>query len=407
MTPAESRSIPLCDFPGTQPDRLAVEPAFAQWRTRTPIVRVRMPFQGNAWLLTRYRDIRAVFTSADCRRAATSDPDTPRILPRAGAEGLLMSLDDPEHSRLRGLLAAWFTARRVEAMRPATEQAARELIADLLSAESADLVAQFAQRLSAIVIGDLLGVPRADRDEFRRWSEAMLSSTSYTTTQVEQAARELDEYFDHLVAHRVEQPSDDLIGVLVENAQAGQLSRREVVALATDLLVAGFETTAGQLTNSVYTLSMIPGAWQWLAAGRHRIGPAVEELLRVIPLGAGGFRARVTAAPITFGTDIGNPVTVAAGEVIIAPTIAANTDPAEFADPLSIRLDRPQAKHHLTFGHGVHRCLGAQLARMELNVALAELLSAFPTLALAVPETELEWNSGLQVRGPRALPVTW
>ncbi|MEV6560870.1 cytochrome P450 [Nocardia sp. NPDC051756] len=407
MTPATGRSIPLCDFPVTQPDRLAVEPAFAQWRTRTPIVRVRLPFAGHAWLLTRYRDIRAVFISPDCRRAATSDPDTPRILSRACAEGLLMSLDEPEHGRLRGLVAGWFTARRVEALRPATEQAARELIADLRRAESADLVEQFAQRLSAIVIGDLLGVPRADRDGFRRWSEAMLSSTSYTPAQVEKAARELDEYFDHLVEQRVEQPSDDLIGVLVKHAQAGLLSRREVVALATDLLVAGFETTAGQLTNSVYTLSMIPGAWQWLAAGRHRIGPAVEELLRVIPLGAGGFRARVTAAPITFSTDIEPAVTVAAGEVVIAPTIAANTDPAEFADPLSIRLDRPQNNRHLTFGHGAHRCLGAQLARMELNVALAELLSAFPALALAVPETELEWNSGLQVRGPRALPVTW
>ncbi|WP_306362235.1 cytochrome P450 [Nocardia sp. CC227C] len=403
---AAARATPICDFPVAQPDALHVETVFATLRSRTPIARVRLPFEGCAWLLTRYRDIRAVFASPDCRRAATTDPATPRILPRAGGEGLLMSLDAPEHTRLRGAVASWFTARRVEALRPATRRAARTLIAELRAAGRAELVAQFAQRLSAIVIGDLLGVPAADRNRFRRWSQTMLSSTAATPEQVAAAARELGDYFDHLVGERVRRPHDDLIGALVTGMRAGRLTRAEVVALATDLLVAGFETTSAQLTNSVYTLATRPDAWRWLAADPARIAPAVEELLRVLPLGAGGFRARVTAAPITLGADTAAPVTIAAGEVVIAPTIAANTDPDVFADPLAVRLDR-ERNRHLTFGHGAHHCLGAQLARMELTVALTELVSAFPDLRLAVPGHELRWRSGLQVRGPHALPLTW
>ncbi|WP_223874450.1 cytochrome P450 [Salinispora mooreana] len=406
MTIPAGHSAAVCDFPVVQPDRLAVEPLFADLRSRTPIVRVRLPFGGTAWLLTRYRDIRAVLASAQCCRAATTDPDTPRILPRAGGEGLLMSLDAPEHTRLRGLVTAWFTTRRVESLRPATEQAARQLIADMRGTGRADLVEQFSQKLSATVIGDLLGVPRSDRETFQRWSEALLSSTSYTQTQVQQATAELNNYFGYLIDQRDSHPSDDLVGTLVRNMQAGKLSRREVLALVTDLLVAGFETTAGQLTNSVYTLSTIPGAWAWLAADRTRIPAAVEELLRALPLGAGGFRARVTTAPITLGGDTDRPTTIPAGHVIIAPTIAANTDPEAFDEPLTIRLDRPR-NQHLAFGHGAHRCLGAPLARMELTTALDELIEAFPSLTLAAPETDLQWKSGLQIRGPRALPVTW
>ncbi|SUA81316.1 Cytochrome P450 107B1 [Nocardia otitidiscaviarum] len=406
MTAAPERPTPVCDFPVAQPEALQVETVFAALRSRSPIVRVRLPFEGCAWLLTRYRDIRAVFASPDCRREASTDPATPRILPRAGAEGLLMSLDAPEHARLRGVVASWFTARRVEALRPATHRAARALIAEMRTAGRAELVGQFAQPLSAIVIGDLLGVPRADRSRFRGWSETMLSATAATPEQVESAARELGDYFDHLVDERVERPRDDLIGAMVAGAQAGRLTRGEVVALATDLLVAGFETTSAQLTNSVYTVATRPDSWRWLADDPNRIAPAVEELLRVLPLGAGGFRARVTAAPITLGSDTAAPVTIATGEVVIAPTIAANTDPTVFADPLAVRLDR-ERNRHLTFGHGAHHCLGAQLARMELTVALTELVSAFPDLRLAIPERDLRWRSGMQVRGPHALPLTW
>ncbi|MBF6354479.1 cytochrome P450 [Nocardia higoensis] len=406
MTSRTGRRLPVCVFPTAQPERLAVEPVFAAMRAETSIARVQLPFGGIAWLLTRYNDIRAVLASPHCTRSATTDPQTPRILPRADAEGLLMSLDAPEHTRLRGLLASWFTARRIESLRPATEAAARELIADMRKGQSADLVEQFAQRLSAALIGDVLGVPRDDRRAFRSWSEAMLSSTSHPPGQIEAAAAELDAYFDHLVDQRVEQPRDDLLGVLVAHAQAGRLSRRAVVALATDLLVAGFQTTAGQLTNSVYTLVTIPGAWAWLAADRSRISGAVEELLRILPLGAGGFRARVTTTEITLGAGTAHATSIPAGEVVIAPTIAANTDPGVFPDPLTIRLDRPH-NPHLSFGHGAHRCLGAQLARMELTAAVGELVEAFPELALAVPETRLQWKSGLQLRGPRTLPVTW
>lgn len=405
MTP--TATPPDCDFPVAQPERLAVEPVFAQLRTSRPIARVRLPFGGCAWLLTRYADIRAVLAAPEFSRGPTIDPATPRILPQPNAEGLLMSLDGPDHTRLRSVVARWFTGRRVETLRPAVARAAYELVTDMRAAgPAAELVEQFSQRLSAIVIGDLLGVPRTDRDTFRRWSEATLSSTAYSPDQVAAAARELDEYFGNLVDRRLEQSNDDLIGALVKEARPGRLSRAEVITLAKDLLVAGFETTACQLTNSVYMLSSLPGAWHWLATDRSRIAPAVEELLRAVPLGAGGFRARVATKPARLGEGSVAPFTIDAGDAVIAPTIAANTDPAEFSDPHTVRLDRVPNRH-LTFGHGAHRCLGAQLARMELQVALDELIRAFPALMLAVPMADLDWKSGLQLRGPHTLPVTW
>lgn len=314
-----------------------------------------------------------------------------------------MTLDGDEHAALRAVLVPWFTARRAQSYRESTRAAARDLIADMRATAEPDLFENFAQPLSAIVIGDLLGVPRKDRDQFHRWGVALLSS-EYRPEHMQATVDSLDAYFTALVAERRRRPRHDVLTALVEHADAGHLTSNQVGELARDILVAGFETTARQLANSIYVLSMTPGAWWWLQQDLARVPAAVEELLRFIPLGAGGFRLRVTDAPLPLGQDTPTPITIGPNEVVIAPTSAANTDPGRFDDPLNLRLDR-QANQHLTFGHGAHRCLGAQFARMELDSALHQLLEDVPTVALAIPAQDLQWSHGLQVRGPRSLPV--
>lgn len=403
MTPPHRGTEPLHRFPPDQPDRLEVEPLYAQLRPTCPVSRVRLPVGGEGWLLTRYDDIRTALSSPQCLRGPLSDPDTPRILPVPASEGILMTLDGNEHAALRSVLVPWFTARRARSYREATRAAARGLIADMRLKAQPDLFEDLAQPLSAIVIGDLLGVPRTDRDRFHRWSVALLSS-EYLPENRQTVVDSLEDYFTGLVTDRRRRPRHDLLGTLVEHADAGHLTSGQVVELARDILVAGFETTARQLVNSVYVLSVTPGSWGWLQHDRTRVPTAVEELLRFIPLGAGGFRLRVTNAPLLLGKGTSNPVTIGPKEVIIAPTSAANTDPGHFADPRTLRLDR-QANNHLTFGHGAHRCLGAQFARMELDAGLHQLLEDVPTIALAISEQDLQWSHGLQVRGPRTLPI--
>ncbi|MGK2884749.1 MAG: cytochrome P450 [Rhodococcus sp. (in: high G+C Gram-positive bacteria)] len=403
MTPPHPDTERLHRFPPDQPDRLEVEPLYARLRPTTPVVRVRLPVGGAGWLLTRYDDIRTALSSPQCLRGPRSDPDTPRILPVPASEGILMRLDGDEHAALRAVLVPWFTARRAQSYRESTRAAARDLIADMRATAELDLFENFAQPLSAIVIGDLLGVPRTDRDQFHRWSVALLSS-EYRPEHMRATVDSLEDYFTALVAERRRRPRNDVLSALVEHADAGHLTSDQVVELARDILVAGFETTARQLVNSIYVLSMTPGAWHWLQQDRTRVPTAVEELLRFIPLGAGGFRLRVTDAPLPLGQDTPTPITIGPNEVIVAPTSAANTDPGRFDDPFDLRLDR-QANQHLTFGHGAHRCLGAQFARMELDSGLHQLLEDVPTVALAIPEQDLQWSHGLQVRGPRALPI--
>ncbi|OLT46028.1 hypothetical protein BJF87_23305 [Gordonia sp. CNJ-863] len=403
MTPRHPDADRLHQFPPEQPDRLDVEPLYAQLRPTAPVSRVRLPVGGTGWLLTRYDDIRTALASPQCLRGPLSDPETPRILPVPATEGILMTLDGDEHAAVRSVLVPWFTARRAQSYRGATRAAARDLIADMRAKAEPDLFEDFAQPLSANVIGDLLGVPRTDREQFHHWSVELLSS-DYRPERVQSTVDSLEDYFTGLVAERRCRPRHDVLSALAEHADAGHLTTAQVVELARDILVAGFETTARQLVNSVYLLSTAPGAWRWLQHDPTRVPLAVEELLRFIPLGAGEFRLRVTDAPLSLAQDTPFPVTIGPNEVIIAPTSAANTDSGRFDDPFILQLDR-HANAHLTFGHGAHRCLGAQFARMELNAGLHQLLEDVPTMALAIPEQDLRWSRGLQVRGPRSLPI--
>jgi cytochrome P450 len=367
------------------------------------VARVRLPFGEDAWLATRYQDVKVVLGDPRFSRAASVGRDEPRTSPQPIGGGIL-SMDPPDHSRLRRLVAKAFTARRVEQLRPVTAAIAGELIDAMRTAgPPADLVEHFSTPLPVRVICRLLGVPPSDQHLFRTWSEAIISTTSLPPETVIEYLGSLHAYMAGLIAQRREVATDDLIGAMVQarDEDNDRLTEQEMVELAAGLLAAGHETTVTQISNFVYVLLTHPEQLAVLRARPELVPGAVEELLRFVPLGAAAAFARYATEDLELGG-----VRIRAGEPVIAAMSAANRDATVFGEPDRLDITR-EAGPHLGFGHGVHHCLGAQLARMELQVALGTLLDRLPDLALAVDEKELEWKSGLLVRGLRGLPVTW
>ncbi|MFC5748970.1 cytochrome P450 [Actinomadura rugatobispora] len=383
-------------------DRLELDPAYERLRAAGPVTRVRLPGGAGGWLVTGWAEARRVL----------SDPVFSRELAvgrGAGArrETFLTDMDPPEHTRVRRHAVRAFTHRRVQELRPRV----REVVAGLLDAMAAagppaDLVRSLSLPLPVRIISELLGVPDGDRDRFQGWSDAFLSVSAHTPEQVREAHEALDGYLGELIARRRAEPSGDLLSALVHARDdlgpgGGGLSEDELVALGVGLLVAGYETTAGQITNLTYTLLSRREHWERLAKLPELPPAAVEELLRYVPLGSDTGMPRVAARDVELGG-----AAIRAGETVLVARPAANRDPSAFPDPEELALDR-DGNPHLAFGHGIHHCLGAHLARLELNEAIGGLLRRFPALRLAVPEEELRWKSGLSVRGLHELPVTW
>lgn len=391
-------------YPFGEPVRLDMDPLYAKLRREEPISRVRLPYGGEGWLVTRYADAKLVLADPRFSRAATVErEDIPRTTPQPAARNSLLSMDPPEHSRLRKLVAKAFTARRVEQLRPRAQQIVDQRLAEIeASGPAADLVQSLALPLPVTVICEMLGIPTEDQHRFREFSDTVLSTTAHTPEQITDARTALETYLAELVAQRRQQPTDDLLGALVAaRDNDDRLSEDELVNLGIGLLIAGHETTANQIANFTYLLLTEPTHWELLRDKPELVPGAVEELLRYVQLGSGGAFARVATEDVPIGD-----VTVRAGEAVIVNTQAANRDEGVFDHPEELDLTR-NSNPHMAFGHGVHHCLGAQLARLELQVALSSLLLRFPTLCLAVPAEEVPWKTGLLVRGPKALPVTW
>jgi cytochrome P450 len=394
---------PVRDYPFSAPDRLRLDPFYAQLRRSEPLTRVRLPFGEQAWLATRYADVRTVLGDPRFSRAASVGRDEPRITPRP-IEGGMLSMDPPEHTRLRRLVAKAFTARRVEHLRPRARQIADGLIDRMVDAgPPADLVERFATPLPITVICELLGVPVEDQDRFHVWSEAIVSTTSLTPEQIKSYIDSLLGYMSGLIAQRRERPTDDLIGALVRarDEDNDRLTEDEMVRLAAGLLAAGHETTVTQIPNFVYVLLTHPEQREQLRADLDLVPSAVEELMRYVPLGVASSFARYALEDVELGG-----VLVRAGDPVIGSVASANRDDAVFAEPDTLDLTR-STNPHIGFGHGAHHCVGAQLARMELQVAVTALLTRLPGLRFAGPEEELEWKSGLLVRGLKRMPVAW
>jgi cytochrome P450 len=391
-------------YPFGDGTRLDMEPEYACLRAEEPISRVRLPYGGEAWLVTRYDDVRQVLTDQRfSAREMTSQPDPPRFTPMPLFPAGVMSMDPPEHTRIRSLVAKAFTARRVEALRPRIREIADGLADRMVAAgPPADLVTGFALPLPVTVICELLGVPYADQDRFRTLSDSLLSTTALPMEEIGAAVMELNDYLAGLIAKRRAEPMEDLLTGLVQaRDQEDRLSEQELVEFSVGLLVTGHETAATQIANFTYVLARHPDQLAALRADPSQVPRAVEELLRHTPLGAVSGIPRMAVEDVRMGD-----VLIRAGEAVIPSINSANHDEALFENADRLDVGREQ-NPHIAFGHGVHFCLGSQLARAELQIALETLLTKLPGLRVEGADQDLAWKQGLLIRGFRELPVSW
>lgn len=386
-------------YPFNETGSLTLSEAYFEAQRAPGMVRVQLPHGEPAWLATRYDDVRLVLGDRRFSRAMATTHDEPRMQSGRNLSGFL-SMDPPDHTRLRTLVAKAFTVRRVEELRPRAREIATDLVKDMIAAgQPVDLVDRFALSLPVAVICELLGVPVEDRPKFRVWSDTALSTSRLTPQEYMANREELRDYMRGLIAdHRVH-PRDDLISALIAaRDERDRLTELELVDTCVGILVAGHETTASQIPNFLVTLLDDPAAMARLREDPSLIPGAVEELLRYVPLGAGGGFARYATEDVEVGG-----VLVREGEPVVVAIGAANRDGLRFTDPNAVRIEQPP-EQHLAFGHGVHHCLGAALARMELQEALRVLLTELPGLHLA---GDIVWKSEMLVRGPVTMPVGW
>jgi hypothetical protein len=373
-------------------------PTLALLRAEAPVCRVDLA-DGPVWLVTRYDDVRAALADPRLSKnwrhllppGARADAPVERI-------PMMLLLDPPDHTRLRRLVTRSFTARRMAALRPRVAEIAAELLDAVPVDAPFDLVERYAFPLPVQVICELLGVPAADRDRFGAWSRVLIDQSSPAAEQ--DATAQLHAYLAELIARKRVEPDDALLGALtrVADDDGDTLSEPELVAMAMLLMIAGHETTTNLLGNAVFGLLAHPDQLALLRARPELMPRAVEEFLR--------FDGPVWNATYRFTTEdveLGG-VTIPAASAVQLTLGSANRDEARFPDAARLRIDR-DAGGHVAFGHGIHFCLGAPLARIEGEVALSALLRRFPRLELAVAPAELVYRRSTLVRGLRALPV--
>ncbi|MFF3645435.1 cytochrome P450 [Streptomyces sp. NPDC002564] len=379
---------------------------YADLRAHGPVHRVRLPPPediGDTYLIVGYEEGRAALTDPRFAKSSAAAHFTFHEEELIGTH--LLIADPPRHTRLRRLVTREFTARRVEALRPRVQRITDDLLDAMLQdggpdrTRRADLVEALAFPLPITVICELLGVPDMDRTAFRRLSNGVVASP---TQEAERAAfEELAAYLDALVEDKRSAPGADLLSALIrttDDADDDRLSPEELRAMAFVLLIAGHETTVNLITNAMHALFTHPGQLAALRADLSLLDGAIEEALR--------FEGPVESATYRFATEpteLGGLV-IPAGAVVRIGLAAADRDPARFPAPDRFDIRRaPQG--HLAFGHGLHYCLGAPLARIEAKAALGSLLERCPGLAPDGPPGE--WLPGTLIRGVRRLPVRW
>lgn len=359
----------------------------------------------HAWVVTDYEQARALLADSRLSKEAeellrvmaantVNADDTIAQTPRS-----MLFSDPPDHTRLRRLLGNAFTMRRVEKLRPWIEQTTDELLDAVPPGEETDLVQALAMALPIYVIGRLLGVPAERHDDFRDWNGALASLE--TSAEEKRAAHGLAfAYLRELIEEKRRHPGDDMISALIEARDGdGRLAEPELLSTIFLLMNAGYETTAHMISSGVLALVQNPDQQALLRSRNPELVPAaIEEFLRYeSPLNMSTIR--FTAEPVRLGD-----VTVPANEIVFIALLSANRDAAKFPRPDRFDVNRPN-KSHLSFGHGIHHCIGAPLARMEGEIVFGKLLSRFEHWELAVPADQLEWKYSAQFRGLERLPV--
>jgi cytochrome P450 len=398
-------------------DLTDLEPAYSQEpyeflaaiRAEEPVRRV--VYHGlPTWLITRYADAEAAFGDVRLSSDKAYGDDDARSVPwivghdAIGLSRIMVHKDPPDHTRLRRLVSKAFTPRRIEQQRPFIEQLVSQLLDDITPRGTADVLHDFSLPLAARVIMTLIGVPHENSAEFQRMSSLYLS-----TDPAEQEARIgallwIRDYVYALIDAKRESAGDDLLSSLIGAREGGdRLDEDELRSMAMILLMAGHETTASLIGSGLLALLRFPDQLKMLEADRSLIPAAVEEMLR-FDGGASAALPRYAREDLTIGG-----TAISKDDAVIISLCAADRDPARFSQPDVFDIQRRDGDRaaHLAFGRGIHVCLGAPLARLEAQIAFAQILARWHDIKLAVPESELHWRVTPNIRGLSSLPVTF
>jgi len=387
-------TFPFPEGPDARPPR-----RYEELLTEPGLPSVRLSNGYDALLVTRYAEVRQVLS--DDRFSRARFPGRP-MFARTTESLALATSDPPVHTRRRRAVLSAFTARKAREQMPSLRTLADDLLDQVgTAAQPVDLVATFAVPFTMRVITQMLGIPPQDETFLRPLVDRMMSAGRFDADEVAAAHEEAARYFGRLVAARAADPGgSDLLTDLLHAPQRG-LSQEEVVVFGYGLLMAGYETTSNQLAMCALMVLEDPEWAESLHREPQTVPTAVEEMLRWSALISTGGAPHIALDDVQVGDTL-----VRAGQVVVPLTDAANRDATVFDEPGCFAPDRPD-NPHLAFGHGRHFCLGAHLARAELQVGLSALLHRFEGLRLAVPADELTWRRGMFIRGPRALPVRW
>ncbi|MYV55946.1 cytochrome P450 [Streptomyces sp. SID3212] len=387
-------------------------PAYAWLREHAPVHRTELPSGVEAWLVTRYADAKRALADPRLSKNPVHHAGSAHAKGRTGIPGErnaelmthLLNIDPPDHTRLRRLVSKAFTPRRVAQFAPRVQELTDRLIDGFAAKGEADLIHDFAFPLPIYAICDLLGVPREDQDDFRDWAGMMIRHGGGPRGGVARSVKKMRNYLAELIHRKRENPGDDLISDLIRSSDHGEhLTENEAAAMAFILLFAGFETTVNLIGNGMYALLRHPEQRALLQASLDAgesglLATGVEELLRYDgPVELATWR--YATEPLTLGGQ-----EVATGDPVLVVLAAADRDPARFEDPDRLDLAR-RDNQHLGYGHGIHYCVGAPLARLEGQAALGTLLTRLPDMRLAGDPADLRWRGGLIMRGLRTLPV--
>jgi hypothetical protein len=372
--------------------------AFSVWdqlREECPIARSEK-FRG-MWVPTRHSVIEEI-----ARDTATFSSRSPLVaefgsMSDYGLEVPPISSDPPYHTEFRRLLLPFFAPARIAAWRPKVEALADSLIDAFVTRGSCDAAQEFAEHIPVHVISEMLGVPASDSERFRRWVHELLELAPTDAAVALATLMEFHEYLAAQIAQRRREPGDDLISFLLAAELDGRpLNEQEIFGGCLLLLMAGIDTTWSAIGAAIWHLAVHQENQQQLRQHEELWPSAIEELLRAF-------------APVTMARELTTDITfygcpMRAGDPLLLPFPSANRDPRAFADPDLVQLDRPDNRH-FAFGVGIHRCLGSNLARLELTVATQRFLARVPTFSLRDPDA-VRWSAG-QVRGPRVVPLTF
>lgn len=382
---------------------------YEQMRQHDPIWCGTGPVTGNSfWFFVNYEDVVAILK--DQRFGKNIRKGLPpqiarKYLPEiedptfAMIERHLLNLDQPDHTRLRNLVHKAFTPRTVTDLKPRIEQIASDLLDDMRHASEADLIAAYAFPLPITVIAEMLGVHASMRDKFREWTRHLLFGGDDEAARI--AVMEFVMYVNELIEERERDDKGDILTALVRAEESGdKMDRMELMSMVMLLLIAGHETTVNLIGNGMLALFQHPDQFALLKGNPELIDSAVEEMLRW------NGPVETPTTRWAFEDVVYKDVFIPRGDIVLPSLLAANRDPLVFDQPNTFDIRR-QPNRHVAFGHGIHYCLGAPLARMEGTIAINALLARYPDMQMSVPETSLVWSTNLLLHGVAALPVAY